>query len=152
MLNSATPKTVKLYWIVGIAQVIHSIEEMGAELYTKFGPTSEWLHAEIPFIPVFTLSADIFAILNMIMIAIMLAPLPWVEKWSHWVSTLFWTWAIVEVANGLFHVSTWLYLHYYFPGGISGPILLILGILLIQQLTIKVPSEATVVSSDLTCK
>lgn len=147
MLNKQSDKIVNFYWFLGLAQVLHSMEETYTNLYTYFRSMSETLHNIIHWIPVFGISADWFAIFNYLMIALMLGSVPSVEKGSAWSFYLMWTWAIVEFLNGIFHISMWFIKGSYFPGGISGPILFVLSILFIQQLINASNKETAQLSS-----
>jgi hypothetical protein len=134
MLSDRSAKIAQSYWFLGLAQVIHSMEETYTELYREFGIMSATLHQLFPWIPQFEISADVFAILNYLIIALMLASVSSAEKGTQIALILMWSWAIIEILNGAFHIGTWLFLHAYFPGGVSGPILFVLSILFIQQL------------------
>ena len=134
MFNNQSTKITHSYWFLGLAQVAHSMEETYTKLYLKFGSMSRALHDYFPWIPQFEISADIFAILNYLMIALMLGTLPLVKKGNQLASILMWIWAVIEISNGAFHLGTWLVLGTYFPGGVSGPILFVLSFLFIQQL------------------
>lgn len=147
MLDVKTVKIAQSYWFLGLAQVVHSMEESYTGLYAYFKPMSEALHQYFPLIPIFGISADLFAVLNYLMIALILGSVPTAEKGSRWGFYFMWGWAIIELLNGLFHIGAWLLLHHYFPGGISGPILFVLSIIFIQQLmSAASKKEATQVS------
>jgi Protein of unknown function with HXXEE motif len=146
MLNAQPAKIAQSYWILGLVQVVHSIEETYTELYSYFGTMSEALHQHFPWIPIFDISADLFAILNYLIIALMLGSVPSAEKGSQWGYYLMWSWAIIELLNGVFHICTWLFLRHYFPGGVTGPILFVLSIIFIQQLRTALTKEATQVA------
>ncbi len=143
MLNYQSAKIAQSYWVLGLFQVLHSMEETYTELYTYFHSMSEALHQHFPWIPVFGISADFFAIINYLLIALILGSVPSAEKGNKWGFYLMWTWAVVEFLNGLFHIGAWLFLGHYFPGGISGPILFVLSILFIQQLLTASKPETT---------
>ena len=143
MLNYQSAKIAQSYWFLGLFQVLHSMEETGTKLYADFLPMSEFLHHYFSWIPVFGISADFFAIINYLLIALILGSVPSAEKGNKWGFYLMWTWAVVELLNGLFHIGAWLLLHHYFPGGISGPILFVLSILFIQQLLTASKAETT---------
>ncbi|MDJ0796564.1 MAG: HXXEE domain-containing protein [Calothrix sp. MO_167.B12] len=134
MLGNQLTKITQSYWVLGLAQVIHSMEETYTELYLRFGSMSEALHKIFPWIPQFAISADIFAILNYLMIALILGSIPAAEKGSRLGFIFMWSWAIIELLNGAFHIGTWIFLRTYFPGGVSGPILFVLSLVFIQQL------------------
>ncbi|MEA5551893.1 HXXEE domain-containing protein [Anabaena cylindrica UHCC 0172] len=146
MLNDQPAKIAQNYWILGLVQVFHSIEETYTELYTRFLIMSEALHQYFPWIPIFEISADLFAILNYLIIALMLGSVPSAEKKSQWGYYFMWTWAIIELLNGAFHICTWLFFHDYFPGGVTGPILFVLSIIFIQQLRTAASKETTQVA------
>ncbi|MEM9925359.1 MAG: HXXEE domain-containing protein [Cyanobacteria bacterium P01_D01_bin.50] len=147
MLNQQSEKIAHFYWFLGLAQVVHSIEETYTNLYDYFAVMSQALHNIIHWIPAFGISADWFAIFNYLMIALILGSVPSVEKGSGWSFYLMWIWAIVEFLNGIFHISMWFIKGGYFPGGISGPILFVLSILFIQQLITASNQETAQLSS-----
>ncbi len=134
MFGNQVVKIAKSYWFLGLVQVAHSMEETGTKLYLEFSSMSEALHQLFPWFPLFEISADVFAILNYLIIALMLGSVVVVEKGKSLGFIFMWIWAIIELLNGAFHVGTWIFLHAYFPGGVSGSILFILSILFIRQL------------------
>ena len=127
-------KVVKIYWILAFVQVAHSIEEVYAHLDLKFESMSAAMHQAIAWIPVFKLDSTLFAIINILMITLLLGAIPGMGRNAKWAISLAWLWAVVEIANGVFHTTTWLWLKAYFPGSLSGPILLIPAILLAKTL------------------
>ncbi|NER78248.1 MAG: HXXEE domain-containing protein [Leptolyngbya sp. SIO1D8] len=134
MLSNQFAKVSLSYWILGITQVAHSTEETLAKLYLELNFMIEALHQHFPWFPLVEISSDVFAMLNYIIIALMLASVPVAEKGNRIGFIFMWSWAIIELLNGMFHIGTWVVLHTYFPGGISGPILFVLSILFIQKL------------------
>ncbi|NCQ96791.1 MAG: HXXEE domain-containing protein [Microcystis wesenbergii Mw_QC_S_20081001_S30D] len=136
MLGDEFTKISQNYWFLGLAQVIHSMEETYTELYLKLDSMIEALHRLFSWFPLVEISADVFAILNYLMIALMLGSVPVAAQGKRVGIVLMWSWAVIEMLNGAFHIGTWVFLHTYFPGGISGPILFVLSILFIQQLRV----------------
>ena len=134
MLSNQFAKVALSYWILGIAQVAHSTEETLAKLYLELNLMIEALHQHFPWFPLVEISADVFATLNYVMIALMLASVPAAEKGNRTGFIFMWSWAIIELLNGMFHIGTWVVLRTYFPGGISGPLLFVLSLLFIQKL------------------
>mgnify|MGYP002777810716 CR=1 FL=1 len=134
MLGNQVAKIAQSYWVLGLAQVIHSMEETYTKLYLEFGSMSQALHQLFPWIPLFEISADVFAILNYLTIALILGSVPAAEKGKRLGFIFMWSWAIIETLNGAFHIGTWVFLHRYFPGGVTGPMLFVLSVLFIQQL------------------
>lgn len=144
--NAQIVKIVRSYWILGYVQVFHSMEETYTKLYSYFGSMSEALHQYFPWIPIFEISADFFAVLNYFIIALMLGSVPNVEKRGKWSFYCMWSWAIIELLNGVFHIGAWLVLHHYFPGGATGLILFVLSLIFIQQLRTAFTKQATQVA------
>lgn len=134
MFSHESVKLAQSYWVLGLAQVIHSIEETLSQLYLQLNSMITILHQHFPWFPLIEISADIFASINYLLLALILASVPAAEKGNRTGFFFMWLWAIVELLNGAFHIGTWVYLKHYFPGGISGPILFVLSILFIQQL------------------
>lgn len=133
-LSDRSDKLVKSYWLLGLFQICHSMEESATKLYQEFAPMSEALHKIIPWIPQFEISADEFAILNYLIIGLILGTVPAVEKAQKLGFIFLWVWVVIELLNGAFHLGTWVFLRAYFPGGISGPALFVLSLFLLQQL------------------
>ncbi|PPT06125.1 hypothetical protein CKA32_003727 [Geitlerinema sp. FC II] len=146
MIEDRPVKLAQSYWILGLVQVVHSMEETYTELYTYFHSMSEVLHQHFPWIPIFGISADLFAVLNYLIIALMLGSVPSVIRGSQWSIYLMWGWGIIELLNGMFHIGTWLVLQHYFPGGVSGPILFVASVLFVQKLMASPNSEASKVA------
>ena len=134
MLGNQTAKIAYSYWFLGLAQVIHSMEETYTELYLKLDSMIEALHNLFHWFPQITISANLFAILNYLMIGLILGSVPTAEKGTKLGLIFMWSWAIIELLNGAFHIGTWVFLRHYFPGGISGPILFVMSLIFIQQL------------------
>ena len=134
MFSNQPANVVRSYWILGLAQVVHSMEETLTQLYLQLNSTIEALHQLFPWFPLIEIDADVFAVLNYLMLALILGSLPAAEKGARTGKIFMWSWAIVELLNGAFHIGTWIFLRTYFPGGISGPILFVLSLLFILQL------------------
>ena len=134
MLNNQLAKIAYSYWFLGLAQVVHSMEETYTKLYLKLDSMIEALHNIFHWFPQLAISADLFAILNYLMIGLILGSVPTAEKGTKIGFIFMWSWAIIELLNGAFHIGTWVVLRHYFPGGISGPILFVMSLLFIQQL------------------
>ncbi len=134
MISNQPAKIVYSYWFLGLAQVVHSMEETYTKLFLKLDSMIEGLHNLFHWFPQVAISADLFAILNYLMIGLILGSVPTAEKGTRLGFIFMWSWAIIELLNGAFHIGTWVFLHHYFPGGISGPILFVMSLLFIQQL------------------
>ena len=125
MLSNQLVKIVQSYWFLGLAQVVHSMEETYTKLYLKLDSMIETLHNLFHWFPQVAISADLFAILNYLMIGLILGSVPTAEKGTRLGLIFMWGWA---------HIGTWVVLRSYFPGGISGPILFVMSLIFIQQL------------------
>ena len=128
------------YWMLGCVQVLHSMEETTTKLYLDLDSMIETLHKLFLWFPLVEISANTFAVFNYLMIALMLGSVPAAAQGKRIGIVLMWSWAVIEMLNGAFHIGTWMFLQTYFPGGISGPILFVLSILFIQQLRVSFKS------------
>lgn len=134
MLSNQLSKTIQSYWLLGLLQVVHSMEETLTQLYLQLDSMIQYLHQHFSWFPLIQIDADMFAVLNYLMLALILGSIPTAEKGNRIGYIFMWAWAIIEMLNGLFHISTWMVLRHYFPGGISGPLLFVLSVLFIRQL------------------
>lgn len=126
----------KTYLGLGIAQALHSMEEMYTHLYDFFWTATGLFQRYLPFLPQCKMSAEVFAILNMGFIVIILATVPFVESNRRWAILLAWCWAVIEVLNGLLHMIGVVVFSGYVPGALSAPVLFIVGGLLIVRLSL----------------
>jgi hypothetical protein len=133
----------KIYLGLGIAQALHSMEEMHAHLYDFFWTATGLFQRYIPILPRFKMSAEFFAILNMGFIVIILAAVPFVESHRPWAIKFAWCCAVIEVLNGLLHLGGVVVFSGYVPGALSAPLLLVLGLILIVSLARRRNSRLT---------
>lgn len=126
----------KTYLSLGIAQALHSMEEMYTHLYDFFWTATGLFQRYLPFLPQCKMSAEIFAILNIGIIVIILATVPFVESNRRWAILLAWCWAVIEVLNGLLHMIAVVVFSGYVPGALSAPVLFVVGGLLIVRLSL----------------
>lgn len=134
MSNSKLPKVAHSFWLLGLFQVAHSIEETASQLYLKFGPMTEAIHKLFPWFPVFEIGADLFACLNYVLVGFVLGSVPVAEKGTKLGFRLMWLWGIVELLNGAFHIGTWIVTKSYFPGGFTGPLFFVISLAFILKL------------------
>jgi len=125
----------KTYLGLGIAQALHSMEEMYTHLYDFFWTATGLFQRYLPFLPQCKMSAEVFAMLNMGFIVIILATVPFVESNRRWAILLAWCWAVIEVLNGLLHMIGVVVFSGYVPGALSAPVLFVMGGLLIVRLS-----------------
>lgn len=123
-----------IYLLLGLAQTSHSIEEMRTHLYDFFWTATGVLHNAMPSFPQFRMAADTFAVINMTLIALLLGTVPAVAAGKRWALYLAGLAGVIEVLNGIGHLSGALFFGGYVPGAASAPLLLILGIFLLREL------------------
>lgn len=112
------------------------MEEMYTHLYDFFWTATGLFQRYLPFLPQCKMSAEIFAILNIGIIVIILATVPFVESNRRWAILLAWCWAVIEVLNGLLHMIAVVVFSGYVPGALSAPVLFVVGGLLIVRLSL----------------
>ncbi len=107
---------------------------MRTHLYEFFWTVTGILHRSFPSFSQFRMSADTFAVINMTLIAALLAIVPFVDSGRRWALALAGVVAVVETLNGIGHLGAALYFGSYVPGAASAPLLLLLGIVLLREL------------------
>jgi hypothetical protein len=131
--NSMTRLGV-LYFLLGLVQVAHSVEEMLTHLYDYFWIVSGFLHRIFPWYPQFRWPADLFGAGNMLLIAVLLGSWPFLEQRRPWALVLAWIAGVVEVLNGINHLAGTIIFRRYVPGAITAPFLIGVGALLLREL------------------
>ena len=126
-------KSGRYFLFLGIAQALHSIEEIYFHLY-DFTAASLATPAFITSFSQLRMKSEIFAIVNIIIIVLILASVPFYETRRRWAVSAAWFWACAEVLNGLGHLTAAIVFFRYFPGSLSAPILVLSGLLLLYQL------------------
>ena len=117
------------FWLLGLAQAAHSMEEMRARLYDFM-----WIATERLGLTPMGMSATTFALVNMGIIAFLLGIAPFVAARRGWAIAVAWIAAIVEIANGVGHLTAVLVFRGYAPGAITAPLLIAAGVALIRAL------------------
>ena len=118
-----------LYLTLGIIQAIHSIEEYLTHLPNRFPIVTGYLHNVTGFFPVLRMSEQTFVVLNIALITFLLSMSPFVFQRNAWALSVAKVVAVVEILNGIAHISSAIYVWNYYPGCISAIGLLIVGIL-----------------------
>jgi Protein of unknown function with HXXEE motif len=117
------------FWLLGLAQAAHSMEEMRTRLYDFM-----WIATERLGLAPMGMSATTFALVNMGIIAFLLGIAPFVAERRDWAIGVAWIAAIIEIANGVGHLTAVLVFRGYAPGAITAPLLLAAGVALIRAL------------------
>ena len=123
-----------LYLSLGLAQAAHSFEEIVTHLYDFFWVMTGMLHRAFSWFPQFRWPADLFAAVNVTLVALLLGSWPFVERRNTAALYLAWIAGIVETVNGFNHIAAAILFRGYAPGAITAPVLLILGPLLLREL------------------
>jgi len=122
-----------LYLTLGIIQAIHSIEEYLTHLPTRFPIVTETLHNVTGFFPLLRMSDQTFVVLNILIITFILSVGPFVYQKKHWAQRVAKVVAVVEILNGIAHVSSAIFVWDYYPGCISAIGLLVVGVLFFKS-------------------
>jgi hypothetical protein len=114
---------------LGIIQAFHSIEEYLTHLPNRFPIVTGYLHNATGFFPVLRMSEQTFAVLNILIITFILSIGPFVYQKKHWALSVAKVVAVVEILNGIAHISSAIFVRDYYPGCISAIGLLVVGVL-----------------------
>jgi hypothetical protein len=129
-----------IYWLLGLAQAAHSVEEMRMHLYDFFWTATGLLHSTIPSFSQLRMASDTFAVVNMTFIAFLLGTVPFVAAGRRWALTVAGVVGVIEVLNGIGHLAGTVVFGGYVPGAASAPLLLLLGVFLLRELAKTSPS------------
>jgi hypothetical protein len=119
----------RAFWLLGLAQAAHSIEEMISRLYDFM-----WVATERLGLPRMGMTATSFAVVNMAIIAFLLGVAPFVSARRPWAVAVAWAAAIVEILNGIGHLTGALIFRGYVPGAATAPLLVAAGVALLVAL------------------
>jgi hypothetical protein len=124
----------KLYFALALVQAAHSVEEMLTHLYEFMWIVTGKLHAIFSWYPQFRMGADVFGALNMLLIALVLGAVPLVRARRRGALFFAAIVAIVEIINGVNHITAAIYFRSYAPGTITAPFLIVFGAGLLHEL------------------
>jgi hypothetical protein len=113
-----------LYLGLGFAQATHSIEEVLAGLWKWKPAASGGLLSYMADLPLFNATAESFAAANIAIVALLIGLSPFVFLKRHWAWKVARVVAAVETINGILHLTGALLTGAYFPGCLSGLLLL----------------------------
>jgi hypothetical protein len=121
--------TPVMFAALTIAQLFHSIEEIITGLYNWFPRVTGAIHETVRFFPQMRMSrpafivANVAAVLFMLVISVLLfRRVPWAIRVARIA-------AIIEILNGIAHVTAAIVRRGYFPGAFSAVGLIIFGVL-----------------------
>lgn len=127
-------RLTSVYWLLGLSQAAHSIEEMRMRLYDFFWVATGRMHEIVPAITQLRMRAETFAVLNMTFIAVLLGTVPAVRARKPLALVLAGLAGGIEVANGIGHTAGAIWFRGYVPGVATAPFLLVTGILVLREL------------------
>lgn len=122
------------FWLLGLGQAAHSIEEMRTRLYEFFWVATGRLHEIVPSVVQVRMSAQSFALLNMSFIAVLLGSVPFVRARKPLALGLAGFVAAMEVVNGIGHTAGAIWFRGYVPGVATAPFLFLMGVLVLREL------------------
>ncbi len=122
------------YWLLGLFQAAHSIEEMRMRLYDFFWVATGRLHEVFPAVTQVRMSAETFALLNMTFIAVLLGTVPAVRARRPLALALAGIAGTIEVLNGIGHTAGAIWFGRYVPGVATAPFLFVTGVLVLREL------------------
>lgn len=122
------------YWLLGLAQAAHSIEEMRMRLYDFFWVATGRIHEVVPAVTQMRMSAETFALLNMTFITVLLGTVPAVRARRPFALALAGVSGTIEVLNGIGHTAGAIWFRGYVPGVATAPFLLVTGVLVLKEL------------------
>ncbi len=128
-MKSLQRLTPWLYLLLGLTQAAHSVEEVHTGLWQNLPIVTGWLQARLPWVPVLEWNASGFAAANLVIVALLLGMSGFVFLRQPWTKHLVCVVAVVEMLNGLGHLSAALVSGGYFSGSISAIFLFILGLM-----------------------
>ena len=127
-------RLTSFYWLLGLSQAAHSIEEMRMRLYDFFWVATGRLHEIFPAVTQLRMRAETFALLNMTVITVLLGTVPAVRARRPLALVLAGLAGAIEVANGVGHTAGAIWFRGYVPGVATAPFLLVTGILVLREL------------------
>ena len=122
------------YWLLGLSQAAHSIEEMRMRLYDFFWVATGRLHEIFPAVTQLRMRAETFALLNMTFITVLLGTVPAVRARRPPALVLAGLAGVIEVLNGLGHIAGAIWFRGYVPGVATAPFLFVSGFLVLREL------------------
>jgi hypothetical protein len=123
----------RLYIALALLQAAHSTEEYSTRFYERIREGSSLIHEVLPFVPVFQFSEEFFVTVNLVIIVTILAFIPLIYQGSlvaRFQATLL---AIIELLNGVAHLTIAAMMGAYFPGALTAPFLIIVSVLLLRR-------------------
>ena len=132
---SPKSQTLLLYLTLTAIQTAHSVEEYVSHFFVPLSQMSRFMHNLTGFFPIITISEPMFLFLNSTLLIFLLLIVPFLLHKKYWAMLVAGIITVIEILNGLTHIIISISIGGYFPGSISAPGLLIVGILFLKCLS-----------------
>jgi hypothetical protein len=123
-----------LYLALSLSQAAHSIEEVLTGLRKNLPVVTGLIHARWTVVPVLHWSMEGFAAANLVIVAVMLAIGPFVFQNHSWAWGIVRAAAIIEMLNGLIHITPAIVNGGYWSGCISAVFLFGIGLFILLKM------------------
>jgi hypothetical protein len=119
MLNK--PELPWLYFGIVVFQSLHGAEEVLTNLWNWMPHATAVLHEQLSWITIAVgMGETNFVVSNLVIVAGMLALMPFVFRYRPWAMNLALLISFIEIANGVGHLIAAWYVGGYFPGVLAG--------------------------------
>ena len=122
------------FWLLGLAQAAHSLEEIATRLYDFFWIATGRLREVFPGFAQVRMSAQTFGAINLALVAVLLGVVPLVRARKPFALALAAIAGVVEIANGIGHVAGAVWFRGYVPGVATAPLLFVAGVSVLREL------------------
>jgi hypothetical protein len=122
----------RLYLALVCTQTLHSAEEIAFGFYRRTPELGAWFKTIVPAFPIVSLSATVFILLNIALVAFLAASVLLVYRRTKHARVIVTVVGMVEFLNGAAHMTMMVVARGYFPGAASAVILFVLSILVLR--------------------
>jgi hypothetical protein len=130
IIKVAESRIFRWFLALTVLQAIHSAEEIVTRLFDRMPVVTGRIHEVFKFIPVINMTRPTFITLNILIVLFLSIICFFVYRRRKWALVVARIAALVEIVNGLLHISAAAYTGAYFPGAVSAVGLLVAGIML----------------------
>jgi hypothetical protein len=134
-------KSILVFSILVFFQAVHSLEEIISGFYNWFPFVSGKVHDIINFFPVLHMGSAAFIILNILLVFVLIIVTLFLSKGVKFFIKMSKIIAIIEIINGIAHISGAVIIHTYYPGSITAAGLIITSVYYLTE-TRKYPVKA----------
>ena len=123
----------RLYIALVCTQALHSAEEIAFGFYRRTPEIGARIQTIIPSFPILSMSATVFILLNIALVAILAASLPFVYRGTKYSRVMVRALGIAEFYNGAAHMTMAVVAGGYFPGAASAVVLFVLSVFVLRS-------------------